>query len=180
MRNSKMRRMKLVLVALVVAVVAGAIVGGAVLGGMSVEESGDDGIRIVGVVKPPTVNITPVTVSVGELDPMQEYHISTYKRKVITTNYKCNISIHLNTATLSQDEIDVLGDPMLTIFIFNASDARLIYEANANLSAWLFYNFTEICPLEKGAYDVGVALDGKTAMPENETAIDFGVMIEGV
>ena len=55
---------------------------------LGVEETATthDGIRIVGVVKPPTVNITPVTVSVGALDPMQEYHISTYKRKVITTN----------------------------------------------------------------------------------------------
>jgi len=175
-RNFKMRRMKLVLVALV-AVVAVAIGS---LGGMSAEESGEDDIRIVGVVKPPTVNITPVTISVGALDPMQEYHISTYEREVITTNCKCNISIHLNTATLSQDEIDALGDPMLTIFIFNASDARLIYEANANLSAWYLYNFTEICPLNKGAYDVSVALDGKTAMPENETVIDFGVVIERV
>ena len=173
--------MKLVLVALVVAVVAGAIAGEAVLSRMSAEEGGEDDICIVGVVKPPTVNITPVTVSVGELDPMQEYHISTYKRKVITTNCKCNISIHLNTATLSQDEIDVLGDPMLTIFIFNASDARLIYEANANLSAWWCpYNFTMICPLNKGAYDISVALDGKTAVPENETTIDFGVVIERV
>ena len=173
-----MHRMKLVLVALVVAVVAGAIAGGLV---MSVGKSGDDDIRIVGVVKPPTVNITPVTVFVGELDPMQEYHISTYKRKVITTNYKCNISIHLNTATLSQDEIEVLGDPLLTFFIFNASDARLIYEANAKLSAWWCpYNFTMICPLNKGAYDISVALDGKTAVPENETTIDFGVVIERV
>jgi len=63
--------MKLVLVALVVAVVAGAIAGGAVLGGMSVEKSGDDSIRIVGVVKPPTVNITPVTVFVGETRQMR-------------------------------------------------------------------------------------------------------------
>jgi len=172
--------MKLVLVALVVAVVAGAIAGEAVLSRMSAEEGGEDDICIVGVVKPPTVNITPVTVFVGELDPMQEYHISTYERKVITTNYKCNISIHLNTSSLSQDEIEVLGDPLLTIFIFNASDARLIYEANANLSAWYLYNFTEICPLNKGAYDVSVALDGKTAMPENETVIDFGVVIEKV
>ena len=172
--------MKLVLVALVVAVVAGAIAGEAVLSRMSAEEGGEDDICIVGVVKPPTVNITPVTVFVGELDPMQEYHISTYERKVITTNYKCNISIHLNTATLSQDEIEVLGDPLLTIFIFNASDARLIYEANANLSAWHLYNFTAICPLNKGAYDVSVVLDGKTGVPENETTIDFGVVIEGV
>ena len=173
--------MKLVLVALVVAVVAGAIAGEAVLSRMSAEEGGEDDICIVGVVKPPTVNITPVTVFVGELDPMQEYHISTYERKVITTNYKCNISIHLNAATLSQDEIDVLGDPLLTIFIFNASDARLIYEANAKLSAWWRpYNFTMICPLNKGAYDVSVALDGKTGVPENETTIDFGVVIERV
>jgi len=140
-----------------------------------------DSIRIVGVVKPPTVNITPVTVFVGELDPMQEYHISTYERKVITTNCKCNISIHLNTSSLSQDEIDALGDPVLTIFIFNASDARLIYEANAKLSAWSSpYNFTMVCPLNKGAYDVSVALDGKTGVPENETVIDFGVVIEKV
>jgi len=170
--------MKLV-VGLMALVVAG-IVGGVVLGGMEEEKGGEDDIHIVGVVKPPTVNITPVSVFVGELDPMQEYHISTYERKVITTNCKCNVSIHLNTSSLSQDEIDALGDPLLTIFIFNASDARLIYEANANLSAWLFYNFTMICPLNKGAYDVSVVLDGKTGVPENETTIDFGVVIERV
>jgi len=165
---------------LVVLVLIAATIAATSLG---VEETATthDSIRIVGVVKPPTVNITSVTVFVGELDPMQEYHISTYKRKVITTNYKCNISIHLNTATLSQDEIEVLGDPILTIFIFNASDARLIYEANARLSAWWRpYNFTMICPLNKGAYDVSVALDGKTAVPENETVIDFSVVIEKV
>ncbi|RLF92617.1 hypothetical protein DRN52_07705 [Thermococci archaeon] len=173
--------MKLVLVALVVAVVAGAIAGEAVLSRMSAEEGGEDDICIVGVVKPPTVNITPVTISVGALDPLQEYHITSYEREVITTNCKCNVSIHLNTATLSQDEIDVLGDPLLTIFIFNASDASLIYEANANLSTWASpFNYTMICPLEKGAYDVSVALDGKTAVPENETTIDFSVVIERV
>ena len=140
-----------------------------------------DSIRIVGVVKPPTVNITPVTISVGALDPMQEYHITNYERKVITTNCPLNVSIHLNTATLSEEEIAVLGDPLLTIFIFNASDARLIYEANANLSAWASpFNFTLICPLSKGTYDVSVALDGKTAVPENETEIDFSVVIERV
>ena len=140
-----------------------------------------DDIRIVGVVKPPMVNITPVTISVGTLDPMQEYHITSYKRKVITTNCPLNISIHLNTTTLSQKEIAVLGDPLLTILIFNASDARLIYEANANLSTWAPpFNFTLVCPLSKGAYDVSVALDGKTAVPENETEIDFSVVIEKV
>jgi len=180
-QNFKMREMRFVLMVLVVAVVAGAIAGGVVLSGMSVEKSEDNSIRIVGVVKPPTVNITPVTVFVGELDPMQEYHITSYEREVITTNCKCNISIHLNTSSLSQEEIDVLGDPILTIFIFNASDARLIYEANAKLSAWWRpYNFTMVCPLNKGAYDVSVVLDGKTGVPENETTIDFGVVIEGV
>jgi len=35
-----------------------------------------------------------------------------------------------------------------------------------------------ICPLDRGVYDVSVSLSGKTGMPENETAIDFSMVIE--
>ena len=137
-------------------------------------------IHIRGVVKPLNVSVSYVEVNLGELMPLQSFDTGlVWYDEVITTNIPCNVTIYLDTSTLSEEEINALGDPWLVVRLRNHTTGNWSGGMGANLSSWAPpYNYTGVFPVSPGVYDVGVSLFGKTGMPENETIIDFRLVVE--
>ena len=135
-------------------------------------------IHIKGVVKPLNVSVAYIEVDLGELMPLQDFSRMEWHNRTITTNVPCNVTIRMDVDSLTQEEIDALGNPMLEVFLRNSTTGQICGELNANLTGWWKpYNYSGTYPLDRGVYDVGVKITGRTGMPENETPIDFRMII---
>mgnify|MGYP000058807461 CR=1 FL=1 len=119
-------------------------------------------------------------LDLGELTPLQNFDTGVvWYNEVITTDVPCNVTVHLDTSTLSQEEIDALGNPWLNFWIRNHSTGAIYGGIGANLSIWAPpCNYTWLFTISPGVYDIGIYLFGKTGKPANKTIIDFKVVVE--
>jgi len=136
-------------------------------------------IHIKGVVKPLNVSVSYIEVDLGELQPLQSFDTGVlWYNSSIVTNVPCNVTVYLDASTVSQEEIEALGDPWIEVYLRRHDDMHFCGSGGCNLSAWAPpTNFTRIFPVDRGVYDVGVQVYGRTGIPQNETVVDFKLVV---
>ena len=129
---------------------------------------------VYGVVKPLNTNVSYIELHLRGLQG--EYEFSEWYEDVIRTNVPCNLTVHLDVHSLSDAEIDTLGNPHLTVYM--RKNNSVFGALGGNLSSWyLPTNFTGSYPVDAGNYDIGIGLMGETRVPVSEE-IDFRMIVE--
>ncbi len=125
-------------------------------------------------VQPLNANVSYIELHLRGLQ--EEYEFSEWYEDVIRTDVPCNLTVHLDVHSLSDAEIDALGNPHLTVYI--RKNNSVFGALGGNLSSWYIpTNFTGSYPVDAGYYDVGIGLIGKTGVPVSEE-IDFRMIVE--
>lgn len=129
---------------------------------------------VYGVVQPLNANVSYIELHLRGLQG--EYEFSEWYEEVIRTDVPCNLTVHLDVLSLSDAEIDALGNPHLTVYI--RKNNTVFGMLGGNLSSWYSpINFTGSYPVDAGNYDIGIGLIGKTGVPVSEE-IDFRMIVE--